>query len=150
GTLDVNVVDDLPTAVNDSNPTTASESQLTLTGNVLTNDTQGADRVPSGPVTAGTFTGTYGTLVLNANGSYTYTLNTADADFKALRGNGNGTETFAYTVTDSDGDPSTANLVLQIHNNDDPVTLNGLNVNGGELTVYEKNLSDGSSPDTPS
>ncbi|MDP9525067.1 retention module-containing protein [Pseudomonas protegens] len=149
GTLDVNVVDDLPTAVNDSNPGTASESQLTLTGNVLTNDTQGADRVPSGPVTAGTFTGTYGTLVLNANGSYTYTLNTADADFKALRGNGNGTETFAYTVTDSDGDPSTANLVLQIHNNDDPVTLNGLNVNGGELTVYEKNLTTGSSPDTP-
>ncbi|MCY7265094.1 hypothetical protein, partial [Pseudomonas protegens] len=46
GTLDVNVVDDLPSAVNDSNPTTASESQLTLTGNVLTNDTQGADRVP--------------------------------------------------------------------------------------------------------
>ncbi|WP_259744418.1 Ig-like domain-containing protein, partial [Pseudomonas protegens] len=149
GSLDVNVVDDLPTAANDSNPGTASESQLTLTGNVLTNDVQGADRVVSGPVTAGTFTGTYGTLVLNANGSYTYTLNTADADFKALHGNGNGTETFAYTLTDADGDPSTANLVLQIHNNDDPVVLNGLNVNGGELTVYEKNLSDGSSPNTP-
>ena len=29
------------------------------------------------------------------------------------------------------------------------MTLNGLNVNGGELTVYEKNLGDGSSPDTP-
>ncbi|AKA25990.1 retention module-containing protein [Pseudomonas chlororaphis] len=143
--LDVNVVDDLPTAVNDSNGT-ASESQLTLTGNVLTNDIQGADRVPTGPVTAGTFTGTYGTLVLAADGSYTYTLNTSDADFKALHGNGNGTETFAYTITDADGDPSTANLVLSIHNNDDPVILTGLDVNGGELTVYEKNLSDGSSP----
>ncbi|MFP3632480.1 hypothetical protein SB776_38390, partial [Burkholderia sp. SIMBA_045] len=44
---------------------------------------------------------------------------------------------------------STANLVLQIHNNDDPVTLNGLDVYGGELTVYEKNLSDGTSPNTP-
>ncbi|MEG1042482.1 MAG: type I secretion C-terminal target domain-containing protein, partial [Pseudomonas sp.] len=30
---------------------------------------------------------------------------------------------------------------------DHPVTIDGLNVNGGELTVYEKNLSDGSSPD---
>nr|BFD40350.1 hypothetical protein FFPRI1PSEUD_18490 [Pseudomonas sp. FFPRI_1] len=147
GTLDVNVVDDLPSAVNDSNPSTASESLLTLTGNVLTNDVQGADRVASGPITAGTFTGTYGTLVLNANGSYTYTLNTSDADFKALHGNGNGTETFAYTLTDSDGDTSTANLVLQIHNNDDPVLLNGLDVNGGELTVYEKNLGTGSAPD---
>ncbi|WP_435035472.1 retention module-containing protein [Pseudomonas neuropathica] len=148
GTLDVNIVDDLPKANDDSNGT-ASESQLTLTGNVLTNDVQGADRVPSGPVTPGTFTGTYGTLVLNANGTYTYTLNTNDADFKNLHGGGNGTETFAYTITDSDGDTSTANLVLNIHNNDDQVYLNGLDVNGGELTVYEKNLSDGTSPDTP-
>ncbi|MBF6036702.1 retention module-containing protein [Pseudomonas sp. P155] len=148
-TLDVNIVDDLPKAVDDSNTGTASETLLTLTGNVLTNDVQGADRVPTGPVTPGTFTGTYGTLVLNANGTYTYTLNTNDADFKNLHGGGNGTETFAYTITDSDGDTSTANLVLNIHNNDDQVYLNGLDVNGGELTVYEKNLSDGSAPDTP-
>jgi VCBS repeat-containing protein len=147
-TLDVNIVDDLPKAVDDSNTGTASETLLTLTGNVLTNDVQGADRVPTGPVTPGTFTGTYGTLVLNANGTYTYTLNTNDADFKNLHGGGNGTETFAYTITDSDGDTSTANLVLQIHNNDDPVIINGLDVNGGELTVYEKNLTDGSSPDS--
>ncbi|QQZ43583.1 retention module-containing protein [Pseudomonas sp. SK3(2021)] len=146
GSLDVNVVDDLPTAVDDSNGV-ASESQLVLSGNVLTNDVQGADRVLSGPVTAGTFTGTYGTLVLAADGTYTYTLNTEDADFKALPGNGNGTETFAYTITDADGDPSTANLVLNIHNNDDGVTLDGLDSNDGELTVYEKHLSDGSSPD---
>ncbi|WP_339454668.1 VCBS domain-containing protein, partial [Pseudomonas sp. EA_5y_Pfl2_R50] len=85
----------------------------------------------------------------NANGTYTYTLNTSDADFKALHGGGNGTETFTYTLTDADGDTSTANLVLQIHNNDDPVVINGLDVNGGELTVYEKNLSDGTSPNTP-
>ncbi|MHB2246793.1 retention module-containing protein [Pseudomonas fitomaticsae] len=152
-TLDVNIVDDLPKGVDDSNAGTASESNLTLSGNVLTNDVQGADRVPTGPnagpITAGTFTGTYGTLVLNANGTYTYTLNTSDADFKALHGGGNGTETFTYTITDADGDTSTANLVLQIHNNDDPVIINGLDVNGGELTVYEKNLGDGSSPDAP-
>ncbi|MCX2898428.1 retention module-containing protein [Pseudomonas mandelii] len=151
--LDVNIVDDLPSAVNDSNAGTASESQLTLSGNVLTNDVQGADRVPTGPsagpITAGTFVGTYGTLVLNANGTYTYTLDTNDADFKALEGRGNGTETFAYTITDADGDTSTANLVLQIHNNDDPVIIGGLDVNGGELTVHEKNLDWGTNPDQP-
>ncbi|MFG6207844.1 Ig-like domain-containing protein, partial [Pseudomonas retamae] len=145
GTLDVNITDDVPKAFDDNNGT-ASETQLTLTGNVLTNDVQGADRVPTGPVTPGTFTGTYGTLVLNADGTYTYTLNTSDADFKALTGGGNGTETFAYTITDADGDTSTANLVLQIHNNDDPVIIDGLDVNGGELTVNESNLSDGSAP----
>jgi VCBS repeat-containing protein len=153
GNLDVNIVDDLPKGVDDSNAGTASETLLTLNGNVLTNDVQGADRVVTGenagPITPGTFAGTYGTLVLNANGTYTYTLNTSDADFKALHGNGNGTENFVYTITDSDGDTSTATLVLNIHNNDDPVTLGGLNAEGGELTVYEKNLSDGTSPDAP-
>ncbi|MCK8665905.1 retention module-containing protein [Pseudomonas azerbaijanoccidens] len=153
GSLDVNIVDDLPQGVDDSNLSIASESLLTLNGNVLTNDVQGADRVPTGPaagpITPGTFVGTYGTLVLNANGTYTYTLNTSDADFKALHGGGNGTETFTYTLTDADGDTSTANLVLNIHNNDDGVTLNGLDVSGGELTVYEKNLTDGTSPNTP-
>ena len=153
GSLDVNITDDVPKAIDDSNAHTASETLLTLTGSVLPNDVQGADRIPtgpdSGPIIGGTFTGTFGTLVLNANGTYTYTLNTNDTDFKALHGGGNGTENFVYTLTDADGDTSTATLVLNIHNNDDLVTLDGLNVNGGELTVYEKNLSDGSSPNTP-
>ncbi|MFK9085092.1 Ig-like domain-containing protein, partial [Pseudomonas neuropathica] len=35
------------------------------------------------------------------------------------------------------------------HNNDDGVTLGGLDVAGGELTVYEKNLTYGSDPDAP-
>ncbi|MGN8345835.1 retention module-containing protein, partial [Pseudomonas sp. SMV71] len=149
GTLDVNITDDVPQAIDDSNANTASETLVTLTGNVLPNDHQGADRIPtgpdSGPIIGGTFTGTYGTLVLNPNGTYTYTLNTNDPQFVALQGGGSGTETFAYTLTDSDGDTSTANLVLQIHNNDDPVVLVGLDAAGGELSLQEKNLSDGSS-----
>ncbi|WP_298725303.1 retention module-containing protein [uncultured Pseudomonas sp.] len=146
GSIDVNIVDDLPTANPDSNAVTATENQLTLTGNVLTNDVQGADRVSTGPITAGTFTGKYGTLVLAADGTYTYTLNTTDPDFINLHGGGNGVESFTYTLTDADGDTSTANLVLNVSNLNDPVTLNGLDLNGGELTVYEKNLGDGSAP----
>ncbi|QXH58019.1 retention module-containing protein [Pseudomonas maumuensis] len=146
GSLDVNIVDDLPKAVNDSNATTATEQHLELSGNVLTNDIQGADRIPSGPVVAGTFVGTYGTLVLAADGSYTYTLNSNDPDFKNLHGGGSGVENFTYTLKDADGDTSTATLTLNVSNLNDPVTLGGLEVNGGELTVYEKNLADGSAP----
>ncbi|MDF0732290.1 retention module-containing protein [Pseudomonas entomophila] len=146
GTLDVIILDDVPKAVDDTHPSTATEQHTELTGNVLTNDVQGADRIPSGPVVAGTFVGTYGTLVLAADGSYTYTLNTDDPDFKNLHGGGNGVETFTYTLKDADGDTSTATLTLNITNLDDPVTLGGLDVNGGELTVYEKHLSDGSAP----
>jgi len=147
GSLDITVIDDVPKAVADSHEGSASESLLTLVGNVLDNDTQGADRVASGPITGGTFIGQYGTLVLAADGSYTYTLNTADPDFVALHGGGNGSETFTYTLTDADGDSSTANLVLHVHNNDDPVVIGGISVNGADLTLYEKNLVDGSSPD---
>ncbi|WP_297831811.1 type I secretion C-terminal target domain-containing protein, partial [Pseudomonas sp.] len=75
-----------------------------------------------------------------------YTLNAHNPDFIALHGGGNGIETFTYTLKDADGDTSQANLVLNIHNNDDPVTLDCLNVRGGELTVYEKNLSTGTHP----
>ncbi|HGY9627566.1 TPA: beta strand repeat-containing protein, partial [Pseudomonas putida] len=149
GDIDVNIIDDLPTAVGDSNVETATEQHTTLTGNVLGNDTQGADRVPSGPITAGTFVGTYGTLVLSANGSYTYTLNASDPDFFNLHGGGSGIEQFTYTLTDADGDVRTAVLELNVTNLNDPVTLTGLGVQGGELTVYEKNLADGSAPDTP-
>ncbi|MGE7989820.1 retention module-containing protein [Pseudomonas sp. NPDC089554] len=148
GSLDVNIVDDVPQAIDDSNATTATEQHTELTGNVLTNDVQGADRIPSGPVVAGTFVGTYGTLVLAADGSYTYTLNTSDPDFIGLKGGGNGVENFTYTLNDADGDSSTATLTLNITNLNDPVTLGGLDVNGGELTVYEKNLSDGSAPNS--
>ncbi len=147
GSLDITLIDDVPKALDDSHEGRASESLLTLSGNVLDNDTQGADRVASGPITGGTFSGQYGTLVLAADGSYTYTLNTADPDFVALQGGGNGSETFTYTLTDADGDSSTANLVLQVHNNDDPVVIGGISVNGADLTLYEKNLVDGSSPD---
>ncbi|MDY7764387.1 retention module-containing protein, partial [Aeromonas caviae] len=77
--LDVVVLDDVPTAVSDVNPTAASENNLVLNGNVIINDVQGAD---GAAVTAGTLSGTYGSLVLNANGTYTYTLNPNDGDFK--------------------------------------------------------------------
>ncbi|MDD0843070.1 VWA domain-containing protein, partial [Pseudomonas sp. Gutcm_11s] len=144
--LDIRIVDDVPDAVSDTNASTASESLLTLSGNVLTNDTQGADRVAGGPITAVTLTGTYGTLVLNADGSYTYTLNPSDPQFVALPGGATGTETFTYTHTDADGDADTAQLVLNVRNDDQGVTINGLNVQGQEEIVNEDDLPAGSSP----
>ncbi|MGL5812647.1 MAG: retention module-containing protein, partial [Aeromonas sp.] len=112
--------DDGPIANNDSNPTAATENNLVLSGNVITNDVQGAD---GAAVTAANLSGTYGSLVLNANGTYTYTLNPNDTDFKALTGGGSGSEVFTYTLTDADGDVSTATLTLTIKNDDDGVTI---------------------------
>ncbi|WP_233721024.1 retention module-containing protein [Aeromonas sp. ASNIH5] len=137
--LDVVVLDDVPTAVSDVNLTVASENNLVLNGNVITNDVQGAD---GAAVTAGTLSGTYGSLVLNANGTYTYTLNPSDSDFKALTGGGVGSEVFTYTLTDADGDVSTATLTLTIKNDDDGVTITNLTPKGvgGDAKVYEDDL----------
>ncbi|MXQ69078.1 retention module-containing protein [Aeromonas caviae] len=137
--LDVVVLDDVPTAVSDVNLTVASENNLVLNGNVITNDVQGAD---GAAVTAGTLSGTYGSLVLNANGTYTYTLNPNDGDFKALTGGGVGSEVFTYTLTDADGDVSTATLTLTIKNDDDGVTITNLTPKGegGDAKVYEDDL----------
>ena len=137
--LDVVVLDDVPTAVSDVNLTAASENNLVLNGNVITNDVQGAD---GAAVTAGTLSGTYGSLVLNANGTYTYTLNPNDGDFKALTGGGVGSEVFTYTLTDADGDVSTATLTLTIKNDDDGVTITNLTPKGegGDAKVYEDDL----------
>jgi len=146
GSLDINILDDVPLAVDDTNAATANDNNLVLTGTVLDNDVQGADRIPSGPITPATLTGTYGTLVLAADGTYTYTLNTSDADFVLLRGGGSGTESFTYTLNDADGDTSTATLTLDILNQNDPVIIGSLGVDGGEQIVSEANLSGGSAP----
>jgi VCBS repeat-containing protein len=69
-------------------------------------------------VTGGTFTGTYGTLTLNADGTYSYTL------FASVQGLDDGevvTDSFNYTVTDNDGSDTGA-LVFHIAGlNDAPV-----------------------------
>ncbi|MCF5866429.1 type I secretion C-terminal target domain-containing protein [Aeromonas veronii] len=138
-TLSVQIVDDVPTAVSDVNLTEANENNLVLNGSVITNDVQGAD---GAAVTAGTLPGTYGSLVLNANGTYTYTLDPADPQFVALPGGATGSEVFTYTLTDADGDVSTATLTLAIRNDDDGVTITNLIPQGagGDAIVYEDDL----------
>ncbi|MBX4389595.1 hypothetical protein K4H03_26325, partial [Mycobacterium tuberculosis] len=56
---------------------------------------------------------------------------------------------FSYTITDGDGDPSTTTLTITINGNDDPITINGLSLEGPDLIVDEDDLADGSSPNAP-
>ncbi|WP_024304352.1 S-layer family protein [Pseudogulbenkiania sp. MAI-1] len=142
-TLDISITDDVPVAVDDTGGT-VSETSLSFSGTVLSNDTEGADRLAA-PVTASTFAGTYGTLTLNGDGTYTYTLHPADPDFLGIPGGESRTETFVYTLNDSDGDTDTATLTLTVHNADDGVTISGLSGQGADQTVDEDDLApDGS------
>ncbi|HYI40968.1 MAG TPA: Ig-like domain-containing protein [Allosphingosinicella sp.] len=103
-----------PIAVDDM--ATTGEDSAGVSGNVLTNDFD----FEGGPlsVTPGTFVGTYGTLTLNSNGSYTYVLN---ANAQTLDQGETGQDNFNYTV--SDGSLSdTGKLTINVNGaNDAPV-----------------------------
>ena len=166
GTLTIAIVDDVPTASADSDSVT-EDGALIADGNVITGsggtdgnltdgakDTQGADGAVVSAVsfganvgTVGTpLAGTYGSLTLLAGGGYVYTLNNANPLVQGLDKTQTLTETFAYTLRDGDGDTSPSTLKITIVGADDGVTLTGLNVEGGEKTVFEANLANGSAP----
>lgn len=126
GTVTIRVADDGPKANNDS--LSLSKTQTSRGGNVLTNDDIGADDGPGvAVVNAGTFNGTYGTLVLRADGSYTYTRS----------GKAGGTDTFNYTMQDSDGDRSAAKLTINVAKDNAPTNVTGTD------TVDETDLLSG-------
>ncbi|AXV22577.1 hypothetical protein C7U63_20285 [Aeromonas veronii] len=93
-------------------------------GNVLTNDVIGADSdltvvgAATGDQTGSGTTGSvgviingiYGTLIIDANGSYTYKV-TANASAIPA----GATETFTYTMQDADGDQSSALLTINVN-----------------------------------
>src|SRR5437660_12057946 len=87
--------------------------------NVLTNDTDVDDGTTLAVAAPGTFAGTYGSLSLAADGSYTYTLNTAGVQH--LAAGATVTDSFGYQATDGAA-TSSANLVVTITGvNDAPV-----------------------------
>ena len=93
---------DAPVVVADVAAVT-EDSVVTKTGNVLTNDSD----LDAGTVLAvaapGTFVGTYGSLVLAADGSYTYTLNNSSAQVQSLQQGQTVQDLFTYGATDDFG-----------------------------------------------
>ncbi len=167
--LDIVIVDDTPNANADSDSVT-EDGPLTADGNVLTGtgggdanatdgvaDVAGADGATVTAVAFGTSDGTvgtglagaYGTLTLNADGSYEYTLDNDNPLVQGLDSQETLTEVFDYTITDGDGDTASTTLTITINGADDGVTINGLDLDPAELTVDEDDLADGSSPDAP-
>jgi VCBS repeat-containing protein len=131
-TVYVDITDDLPQAEDDADD--AGEGEQNVTGNVLTNDTFGADEPladgvvgvvagVSGVAAVGslaTIETAYGFLTLNADGSYGY-----DAKPNAVPAEG-ATDVFTYTIQDADGDLSYATLTITL-------TDSGLTAAAGDI-----------------
>ena len=67
--------------------------------------------------------GSYGTLTLNADGSYSYTLNNNLYAVQSLGVGETLTDTFTYTVTDSHGAIGSNTLTVTIHGTNDAPTV---------------------------
>ncbi|MEO8203200.1 MAG: VCBS domain-containing protein, partial [Betaproteobacteria bacterium] len=99
------------------------------TGNVLSNDSDpdAGDTLTvsglGGGAVGNSLSGNYGTLVLNANGSYRYVVDDANAAVQALRTTANTvTDSFTYTLRDASGATATATLSITVRGaNDAPV-----------------------------
>ncbi len=134
-------VDDLPFAVVDMdtaveaggvNNATAGTSP---SGNVLSNDiapngqtvigvTAGSAGSASGSVGVAV-AGLYGTVVLNADGTYTYTIDNNNATVQALRvASDHLTDLFTYTMEDGLGFQSTTELTITIDGRNDAAIAN--------------------------
>ncbi|UCV16184.1 cadherin-like domain-containing protein [Quatrionicoccus australiensis] len=143
-TLDITPVNDAPTTTPVTLTAIAEDSgarvitQAQLLGNAA--DVEGNTLTASNL----TITSGNGTLVNNGNGTWTYT--------PALNDDTN--VSFSYTITDngttngvSDPKSVAGSATLDITPVDDPIGVTGIGVATGDETVYEKNLSAGTSPD---
>lgn len=118
------------------------------TGNVLANDTDVDINdthcvigVGAGEATgalhngAGTITGKYGTLVLNADGSWTYTLDNKNPLTNALAQDERVNDVFSYTVSDNHGATSTTTLTIAITGSNDAPEANASPVAATDTNV---------------
>jgi VCBS repeat-containing protein len=99
-------------------------------GNVLANDTDvdlGDTRTVSavaGGIVGSARAGTYGSVTINANGSYAYSLDNTLPATNALAQGESRTEIFTYTVRDAAGATATAALTITVTGtNDAPVAV---------------------------
>ena len=91
--------------------------------------------------------GIYGSLVLNANGSWTYTLDNTNPLTNALAQGAHASDIFSYTESDGHGGTSTTTLTIDITGtNDAPVVVAALtdSVNEG-VAAFTRNLLNGAS-----
>ena len=147
-TITVNVVDDAPTAVDDTVIGEEAQAQQGVVGDVLENDKTGADGLPNAVTSVkhdgvegkvgSALEGAYGELTLHADGTYTYKL---DKNVDVEKGE-SVTETFTYTITDADGDTSEATLTITIRGDEKEPVAPG--EDKAEIVVDEGALSDGS------
>jgi VCBS repeat-containing protein len=148
--LDVAILDDVPTAVADEGDVGEGETlYVDALAGLLANDTPGADegtilgvRAAAGdltsPASGGVGTvldGLYGKLTVAPDGSYSYVSNPNIVPPEGV------SDVFVYTLRDGDGDVATTTLTINLSDS-------GVSTAPLDLAVFEAALPDGSDPDS--
>ncbi|WP_189522267.1 Ig-like domain-containing protein, partial [Mesorhizobium sp. M8A.F.Ca.ET.181.01.1.1] len=129
-TVQVNVTDDVPTAVADSATQTTENAPVTV--NVFANDVPGADGVNITDPTkvsyvAGSLAGGTGTVTYHNDGTFTYAPVAGEE----------GTVTFQYQIVDGDGDPSVTTVTINLLKDSTPTLVIAA---GSDTSVNEAGL----------
>ena len=120
-TVTISGTNDAPT-VAAATASVAEDTQISASGTLpQPQDTDIRDTVAFTPLSNAD--GTYGTLTLNADGSYAYTLNNASPAVQGLGAGETATDVFTYTVTDGHGGTASNTLTVTIHGTNDAPTV---------------------------
>ena len=152
-TFNWSVVNPAPTAENDYALVYEDETVSSIDG-VLKNDNDpDGDSLTVTAIRTGTesgtgvngtvgsaIVGTYGTLTLNSDGSYSYVADQAASN--VLAAGVVVTDTFTYTVSDGEGGFDNAELIIQVTGTNDAPTTQPSNITTNEDTAYTYSLSD--------
>ena len=142
-TITVNVVDDVPTIGSFSHEMSEGDA-VPVVGNALTGAVAGADGANF--AWDANQNGHFGTITLNADGTYSYRLDNDNATVKELTDGETLTEEFTYTYTDADGDIAEGKVTITINGKDNGIIIEPTDPAAGSdtVTVYESGLADGS------
>ncbi|MEI4984471.1 type I secretion C-terminal target domain-containing protein [Aeromonas caviae] len=148
--LIVRIVDDTPTANDENGGSVTEDVAGSLGGNVLSNDTVGAD-TPAAFVgwsatghnnsTSVTALSTYGTFVQNGDGTWSYALDNSRPATQALTSAFDQSYDVWYTMKDADGDESIAKLTINIKGANDTSSVVTAAASGPDHLVYESGLN---------
>jgi len=119
-TVSITGTNDAPIVAADSNAV-QEDVVLTATGNVLANDYDIDQGDVLSVANAGVYTGTYGTLTLNADGSYTYALDNSSMGVQSLAEGQVVTDVFDYVATDGMANTPSTLTVSITGTNDAPI-----------------------------
>ena len=107
-----------PSANDDSASIKEDSVPNPITGNLIANDSD-AEGDALSVVTAGSFTLSYGTLTIQANGSFSYLLDNTNPAVDAMNDGQSINDTFIYTISDGHGGTASATLTIRINGTTD-------------------------------